>query len=146
MPWYERGTLFSGKVLQHRLTVFDGKPPADAPPIKRLILPQGELAQFLDSDEPVCYAAYLELAPAGVRGNHYHDVKEEQIYVIAGELQLTVEDVASKKRETLSMSAGTLTLIKAGIAHAFRTVQPGHAIELAQTRFTPEDFHAYELV
>lgn len=139
-------TLFSGKVQQHRLTVYDGKPPADAPPIKRLVLPQGELAQFLDSDEPVRYGAYLELAEGGVRGNHYHDVKEEQIYVIAGELELVVEEVATGRRETLSMPAGSLTQIKAGIAHAFRTVQPGHAIELAQTRFTPGDFHSHKLI
>jgi mannose-6-phosphate isomerase-like protein (cupin superfamily) len=139
-------TFLSGKVVRQSLPVLQSTKGSSALPLKRLLLPQGELAQFYDADEPVRYLAFIELRDAGVRGNHYHNVKEEFIYVIQGELQLVIEDIGSKAREVIALQAGDLATIQPGVAHALRTVKPGQAIEFSRTRFDPGDIHRYALV
>src|SRR5207244_7219783 len=69
-------TFLSGKVLRRSLPVVQPASGSGAPSLKRLLLPQGELAQFYDGEEPIRYLAYIELRPGVVRGNHYHKVKE----------------------------------------------------------------------
>ena len=94
-------TFLGGRVIKRSLPVV--RPPfnPDAPALKRLLLPQGELAQFYDGEEPMRYLAYIELQAGAVRGNHYHKIKEEWIYMIRGEAGLVIEDVESKTRETM---------------------------------------------
>jgi quercetin dioxygenase-like cupin family protein len=113
--------------------------------VKRLLLPQGELAQFYDSDDPVRYIAYVELRPGTVRGNHYHRIKEELVYLILGEIVLLVEEVDSKARESIRLKAGELAVIQPGIAHALRVVKAGHAVECSKTRFEATDSYRYPL-
>jgi uncharacterized cupin superfamily protein len=117
----------------------------DAPVLKRLLLPQGELAQFYDAEEGVRYMAFIELLPGQVRGNHYHKVKEELVYVIRGEVLLSVADIDSKAHASLALRAGDLAVIRTGIAHAIRTVEPGQAIEFAIARFDAADIHRFPL-
>ena len=117
-----------------------------APAVKRLLLPQGELAQFYDDDEPIRYLAFLELRAGGVRANHYHKIKRELLYMIGGELLLIVEDIDSGERVPLSLQPGDLAAIQPGIAHALQTVVPGQAIEFSTTRFDPADIHRFPLV
>ena len=139
-------SFLSGRVLKKSLPVF--RPPigASTSPIKRLLLPQGELAQFYDSDEPVRYIAYIEFCAGGARGNHFHNIKEEWVYLIEGEIVLTVEDVESKARESFSMQAGDLVFVPKGVAHTFQTVKPGYAVEFSSARYNAEDTHRYPLI
>src|SRR5579859_3526509 len=95
--------FLAGKVIKHSLMVIEGRPGSDAPALKRLNLPQGELAQVYDGDEGIRYLACMELRPGCIRGNHYHEVKAEVIYIIRGEILLVVEDIVTRERASLSM-------------------------------------------
>ena len=115
------------------------------PTLKRLKLLQGELAQIHDSELPIHYIAALELKDGGVRGNHFHRIKVEHTYVMRGELELVACDPATGHQLNLSMREGALVVIQPGIAHAFRTVRSGLAIEFAPTVFDPADVHKHAL-
>ena len=114
--------------------------------MKRLLLPQGELAQFYDGEEPIRYLAYIELRPGAVRGNHYHKVKEEWIYLVRGEAVLLLQDIETKERASVSLQSGDLAFVSTGIAHAIQSAQPGQAIEFSKVRFDAADIHRFPLV
>lgn len=141
-----QAAFLNGKVLKKTLPAFELPLPTDAPSVKRLLLAQGELAQFYDSDEGVRYLAFIELRPGTVRGNHFHKTKVEWVYVIAGDVLLIAEDIETKLRESVPLRTGDLALIQTGIAHALQVVQSGQAIEFSQARFDPLDIHKFPLV
>ena len=118
----------------------------DMPVLKRLTLSQGGLAQFHDSDVPIHYIAALELVRGSVRGNHSHRIKEEHVYVMQGELELIVQEVESGERAQVRIRTGDLAIIEPGVAHAFRVIHEGTAIEFAPTRFDPSDVHRHALI
>src|SRR5262245_5654126 len=132
-----------GKVLKRSLPVVHPPSSVDGPILRRLLLPQGELAQFYDDEDPIRYLAYIELRVGAVRGNHYHKIKAEWIYVVQGEVILAVESVESGARERLTLKAGDLAFVSPGIAHALQTLQAGVAIEFSQVRFDAADIHRY---
>ncbi len=136
----------AGKVVKRSLPVISGRPGPDAPVLKRLLLAQGELAQVHDADEEIRYMAVIEARAGCVRGNHYHKIKQERIYVLRGELRVVVEEVATRARASVPLERGDLLLIPTGVAHALQTVQPGEAIEFGQVRFDAADIYPYPLV
>lgn len=85
------------------------------------------------------YIAAIELKAGSVRGNHYHKVKREYVYVLSGRLTLVLQKLESKKRESAEMSAGDLALITPGIIHALQVKQDGLAVEFSANRFDPND-------
>lgn len=129
----------SGKVTHRSLPVVENASGPEAPEIKRLLLPQGELAQIHNAEEPIRYLAVIELRSGGTRGNHYHKAKQEHVYLIEGEVTVLLEDLATGAREDFQMRAGDLIHIPPGIAHALRTIHPGRAIEFAPARLDPGD-------
>lgn len=135
----------AGKVLKWSLPIISGRSGPDAPLLKRLMLPQGELAQVHDADEGVHYMAVIETRAGGLRGNHYHKVKIERIYVLQGRVQVRVEDIQTHARASVSLQPGDLLLIQTDIAHQLRTVEPGQAIEFSQTRFDASDIFPFPL-
>ncbi|MHC1768495.1 MAG: cupin domain-containing protein [Verrucomicrobiia bacterium] len=136
-------TALSGKITRCTLPAFDKPQGPDAPRLKRLLLPQGELAQMHDGDEPILYLAFIELRDGTVRGNHFHKSKKEYVYMLEGEVLLVAEDIESKTRETLRLEAGQLAVILPGVAHAMQVVKPGGAIEYSPARFDAEDTYRY---
>jgi quercetin dioxygenase-like cupin family protein len=141
----DESEYLAGKVVRRSLPVSSGRPGPDSPRLKRLLLPQGELAQVHDSDDGIRYMAVIETRMGSVRGNHYHKVKEEWIYVMQGELLLMVEDIQTKERASVPLQTGDLVMIQTGIAHVLRTVKPGQAIEFSPTRFNPADIFPFPL-
>lgn len=139
-------TYFGGRVLKCSLPVFQGAPPADALGPKRLALPQGELANFHDSQEGIRYIASLELRPGTVRGNHWHEIKQEQLYILSGSLLLVVRERESGEREEIQLRPGDLVLIQPGIAHAMKTLEPGYGIEFSRNKFDPADVQRLALI
>ncbi len=137
--------FLAGKVLRWSLPSLSAPPKAGAPLLKRLCLPQGELAQFYDGDEPIRYMAFLELRPGCPRGNHYHKLKEERLYVIQGEISLVVQDILEPKRDAIPLRAGDLALIRTGIAHALLADTPGQAVEFSAARFDLADTYRFLL-
>jgi quercetin dioxygenase-like cupin family protein len=137
--------LLGGKVRKQALAVVQPPSGADSPTLKRLMLPQGELAQFYDGEEGIRYIAQIELQARSVRGNHYHKVKEEWVYLISGEVNLIVEDLESKTRESTTLAAGDLLFIKTGVVHALQVTKSGQAIEFSTARFEPADIYRHQL-
>jgi quercetin dioxygenase-like cupin family protein len=130
-------TFLAGKVRKFSLPVVEG---AMGPfGCKRLLLPQGELARIYDDEEGMRFIAYLELRAGAVRGNHYHHRKAEWVYIVQGEIELLLLDPQTNARDTAPLRTGDLAFIPTGVAHAMRTVQPGHALEFSPSRFDPED-------
>jgi mannose-6-phosphate isomerase-like protein (cupin superfamily) len=132
-------SLFHGKVVKRVLPVIDGSEAASAPAMKRLMLSQGELAQFCDGQQPIRYLAAVELRPGCDRGNHYHLAKEEWVYVLTGRVQLAFQEPATGERASFVLGVGELAVIQPGIAHVLRPLEPGLAIEYSPARFDPAD-------
>src|SRR3954463_271765 len=97
--------LLGGKVRKQALPVVQPSSVPQSRILKRLMLPQGELAQFYDGDEGIRYIAQIELQAGSIRGNHYHKIKEEWIYMMSGEVMLLVEDLETKARENALLLA-----------------------------------------
>ena len=115
-------------------------------PLKRLMLPQGELAQVHNGEPPIHYLAFIELREGTQRGNHFHRVKEEFVYLLSGEVRLLVEDIESKAREIVPLNTGDLVFIPVGVAHTLDVVKAGQAIEFSAARFDATDIHRYPLM
>lgn len=139
-------TYLGGKVLKRTLPIFQGAPPAEATGPKRLALAQGELANFHDGPDGVCYLAYLELRGGTVRGNHWHRMKEEQVYLISGEVRLVAQEMSGGEQVSMTLLPGDLALIAPGIAHALQVVRTGQAIEFSRTRFDASDTQRFRLI
>ena len=83
-------SYLSGRVWKRVLPTFDAAPPPGTTGPLRMRLPQGELAQFYDDPQGIHYLAFIELKEGTKRGNHFHRIKEEYIYLLSGELVLVV--------------------------------------------------------
>jgi mannose-6-phosphate isomerase-like protein (cupin superfamily) len=136
----------AGKLIVRTLPCLKPVAGVELPLLKRLTLPQGELAQFHDADLPMRYIAALELVAGTVRGNHYHTVKVEHVYVIRGALDVIAEEVLSGERLEVRIQPGDLVRIQPGVAHAFRAIESGEAVEFAPTRFDAADIHRHPLI
>jgi quercetin dioxygenase-like cupin family protein len=132
-----------GKVRKEVLPVFETLPADGGPRLKRLLLPQGELAQLLDGDQPMRYLAFVELREGTIRGNHFHKVKEEFIYVLAGRVRVVVEDTDDKARATVDLKPGELLFISTEVAHRVDALQMGQAVEFSESRFDGSDTYRY---
>jgi uncharacterized cupin superfamily protein len=137
--------LLGGKVIKRTLPCLPGPSGPDAPTLKRLLLPQGELAQFYDGDDGIRYMAMIELRPGKSRGNHYHKIKREFVYILEGKTELIVEDVGNQQRASILMETGDLAVIETLIAHVLRPLEAGRAIEFSPARFDVADIQRYAL-
>lgn len=143
-----REAVLGGRVVRDRLPVYEGRPAPGAvlPDLKRLLLPQGELAQIHNGGSAIRYLAWIALQDGGVRGNHVHRRKDESIYLIAGGLRLVVEDPGTGERAELMLKAGDRVHIPPGIAHALQPVGDGHALEFAPDPLDPTDTFPHRLI
>lgn len=138
-------TFLSGKVIRRSLPVIRGRPGIDAPRVKRLLLPQGELAQVYDEQPGIQYLAYIELSKEAIRGNHYHKRKNEFIYIITGSILLQIQEVSTGERASIEAGVGDLVFIPVGIAHCFKTIESGHAIEFSVEAFDAADIFSHPI-
>ena len=138
-------TILNGRGRKQSLPVVEPQNAAGSPTLKRLLLPQGELAQFFDGDEAIRYLAYIELRSGSARGNHFHKVKEEWIYLLSGEAMLLLEDIETKEQGILPLKVGDVAFVQTGIAHAIQVVQSGQAIEFSSARFDAQDIYKYPI-
>ncbi len=140
------GAILGRKVFKWTLPALEPGPAGKEVILKRIMLPQGELAQFHDSDEAMRYIAAIELKAGSVRGNHYHKIKREYVYVFSGEVLLVLQDIETDTRETLEIHGGDLILIHPEIIHALQVRQGGLAIEFSPQRFDANDTYRMQLV
>ena len=138
--------FLDGKVIKRSLPVFQNSPPRGVVGPKRLLLAQGELANFYDGDEGIRYLALVELRVGQIRGNHFHRVKEEQIYIISGEVRLVTQSGDENTRVSIELRPGDLVMIATGVAHALKPIEAGCAVEFSKTRFDAADVERVQLV
>lgn len=133
--------FFDGRLRKRSLPLFQVPPPTQAIGPKRLLLSQGELANFYDDPEGVRYLAFLELRVGAIRGNHFHRKKLEHLYLISGRLLLGAKADENSELISVSLEAGDLITIEPGICHAFEPIEFGHAIEFSPGRFEASDIY-----
>ena len=133
--------FFEGRLRKRSLPVFRGPPPPQATAPKRLLLSQGELANFYDHPEGIRYLAFLELRVGGIRGNHFHRKKLEHLYLISGRLLLGAKADGNSELVSVPMEAGDLVTIEPGICHAFEPGEAGQAIEFSPNLFDASDIY-----
>lgn len=140
-------TLYlDGRVAHVTLPVFDPPTGPDAPSLKRLRLPQGDLAQFHDSEIGIRYMAAIELKPGTVRGNHFHLKKAESVYLLSGSAELFFQAKEEGAVQCVVLSTGDLVHIQPGVIHAFRPLIEGVAIEYSPERFDAQDTYRHSLI
>lgn len=132
-------SFLNGKVKKRTLPQVHGRPGPDAPVLKRLSLPQGDLAQFWDGEHPIRYMAFVELLANTLRGNHFHRRKHEFVYIISGEVEVSVAEQNGNSRQTFRATKGDVISIEPGVAHVYRVIAGGSAIEFAPTSFNSQD-------
>ncbi|MHB9132652.1 MAG: hypothetical protein ACYDBB_16405 [Armatimonadota bacterium] len=141
----ESRTLLQGKVTITPLPTFTPPAQPDAAMAKRLMLPNGELAQVYNSETPIHLLAYLEFPADVIRGGHYHRTRQEHLYLMRGEVALTVLDLETGTIERTHVREGDFVRIAPGTAHIYQTITPGHAIEFSGALFDPEDTVKYSV-
>lgn len=139
-------SFLSGKVRKYTLPILKPPLPPDPLPLKRLLLPQGELAQFHDSDQPIHYLAFIELREGTIRGNHYHKLKQESVYILRGGVLLTVAELDSTQYMLVHLHTGDLVVIGPEVAHALTVQKSGLAVEFSPSRFDAADIYRFPLV
>jgi uncharacterized RmlC-like cupin family protein len=132
-------SYLGGKVQMLSLPKMSVPVAPDAPAMKRLMLTQGELAQFYDGAEGIRYLAWIDLIPGQPRGNHYHRAKQEYVYLLAGECDLVVATLEGDARETIRLHTGDLAFIAPLVVHVLKPVSPGHAVEFSPQKFDHDD-------
>ena len=136
-------TLLHGKVIVRPLPLTDQ--PVGRPEVQsRLISAAGESAVLADGITSLRHLVYVGLVPGKARGNHYHKLRHESFYVVAGELVLHLRDVATGEQTSVTMRAGDLAYLEPNIVHTFLPTAPGHAVEFAPEVFDAQD--VYRLV
>ncbi len=87
--------------------------PDVAPPIPegggRIVTPAGELAQIVNG-EAYRYLAFLEFHPDpnAPRGNHFHAVKTEHLYIVDGLVRAIYRDLDTDATAEIELGAGDL--------------------------------------
>jgi mannose-6-phosphate isomerase-like protein (cupin superfamily) len=138
-------TYLSGKVIVEELPLGG----ADAGE-RRLVSAKGEMAQILNrAEESFRHLVYWDLeSPKSrqVRGNHYHLRKTERYYVISGELELILKDIASLQAEKVVIARGNRIVVAPNVAHAFRSLSYAQVLEFSPGPYDPGDTRPYDLM
>ena len=69
----------------------------------------------------------VSLEPGAVRGNHYHELQTEHVWIIGGRVRFVAVDTETEERmdTVLEGAEAPLVTIPPGIAHAFMNVGGG---------------------
>jgi oxalate decarboxylase/phosphoglucose isomerase-like protein (cupin superfamily) len=137
--------FFAGKTEIKSLLVTDQ--PAGRPEVlARLRSAGGELAVLTDGASPIRHLGYVELIQGKIRGNHYHKLRHETFYVISGEIELHLQDLATGERQVTMLRAGDLARIGPSVVHTFKPNTSGHALEFAPEPFDASDVYRQVLI
>ncbi len=110
----------------------------------RILTAAGEIAQVVNGS-PFRFLSYLEFTPDMARGNHYHQNKEEYLYVLKGILRAVCRDLDSNETAHLELHAGDLLTIQPRCAHMFIAAEYAQAFEFSAEPFDPDDTYRYNL-
>lgn len=112
----------------------------------RVVTGAGELTQLI-AGNIFRHLAYLEFKASGApRGNHYHRVKHEFVYVMSGHLEVVSVNLDTNEKQTITMRAGDLLESPPMNAHVFIAKEDTMALEFAAQPYNPEDTIPYKVV
>jgi len=103
-----------------------------------------ELVSMNYDDEPFnrVYSYLVLIEPSKTRAKHYHNKKEEWLCICSGKIELILEDIKTKKRETLILDSDSenydIIYIPPGVAHAVKNISGNKASAVIFSK-TPED-------
>ncbi len=116
---------------------------------RRLFSPKGEMAQILNrAGETYRHLVYWDLdstTSGQERGHHYHAAKTENFYVLTGELDLLVHDLATGQREVFLVRAGDRLRLAPRVAHAFRSRTYAQVLEYAPGPYDAGDTYHFKV-
>ena len=116
---------------------------------RRIFSEKGEMAQILNrTHEAFKQLVYWELDSARTsqeRGHHYHERKVERLYVLTGELELSLKDIESLASKRLKVKAGNRVIISPRVAHAFRSLMYSQVLEYSPDPYDPTDTTPYKV-
>src|SRR5258706_1590236 len=102
----------------------------------RIISSNGEMSQ-ISNGIPFVFLLYIEflMHPNKIRGNHYHQKKDEFMYIIKGRLRAVYEDIDTNERQSMILEEGALVNVKPRCAHIYIPLEYTQAIE-----FSPNEY------
>lgn len=133
---------FVEKVTVCRLPMTQSPIPAGG---GRIFSETGEIAQILNEQDSYSFLAYISFVPDSprLRGNHYHGLMTETMYLIRGSLLARYRNLETGAEATLELTAGDLVTIAPNCAHVYLPLQETDALEIGKEIYHPDDTHPY---
>ena len=131
-------------MLKERLLIYPLPITREYQEARRLLEPRGELTQ-ISNGKAFLHLVYWDIRPepGTFRGQHYHERKEESMYILRGCLRALFEDIDSKEREEHTLAEGTKVLIQPRLAHKFIPLEFVQVIEFSPQPFDGSDAFPY---
>lgn len=89
---------------------------------------------------------FIETRAGEVRGNHYHRETRELFFIVSGDVQIEVKDLATGQRTEFVARAGDIFVIEPMELHIFRVLTDAQWINMLSRPMDPDhpDLHRVE--
>ncbi len=116
----------------------------EMPGAKRWEEERGEFVQVAYQEE-IHHLALFEIKEGCIRGNHYHQKKEEIFYIFRGKIKASFMDIDTLQREERILRRGDKIRIKPRCGHLFYGMEDTLVIEYSPQVYDQEDSHPIKL-
>ena len=99
---------------------------------------RGEFAQIAYNEE-MRHLAILEIKKGFTRGSHYHERKEEILYVVQGKMEARFIDMDTHRRKESILVKGDKIWIKPRCGHLFQALEDTLVVEYSPHVYEMED-------
>jgi dTDP-4-dehydrorhamnose 3,5-epimerase-like enzyme len=99
---------------------------------------KGEFVQIMHGEE-IRHLAYFELRKGFWRGKHYHERKDETLYVISGSMRGVFRFLDTGEREEHLLYKGQRIRVKRGIWHVFYGLEDSTVVEYSPEKYDKND-------
>ncbi|MBA4390774.1 MAG: hypothetical protein C0399_07535 [Syntrophus sp. (in: bacteria)] len=111
---------------------------------KRWSEDKGEFVQ-ISHREDIGHLAFFELKKGHVRGNHYHEKKEEVFYIISGKVRAIFFDIDNSEKEEQILTRGDKIKVATRIGHIFLGIEDTLVVEYSPQYYDKEDAFRMDL-
>ena len=89
---------------------------------------------------------FIETGAGQVRGNHFHRETVELFFIVSGEIQITIQNVNSGKKEEFLATKGDIFIVDPMEIHTFHTLSDSQWINMLSHPLDLDnpDFHTLE--
>jgi dTDP-4-dehydrorhamnose 3,5-epimerase-like enzyme len=99
---------------------------------------RGEFVQIAYQEE-IHHLALFEIRRGFVRGNHYHQMKDEVFYIFQGKLKALFMDMDTRQKEERVLEKGDKIRIRSNCGHTFTGLEDTVAVEYSPQVYEMED-------